>query len=166
MRKRITNENDDLIDSLNDNFENLSNHVNMLSQNVEELKNKPETSKSAEDNSSESIIVNLPEDAFRDKSSSNNSEEEEVISDDENSNFADEYADDDAETEDSENLSNKSNAATKEDMQKLANYIRDEIDKSKPVIPKEIAWTLGLVCIGIMFKKYAMMLGGRNDGFR
>lgn len=172
--KKLNNNIEDASDELKDNFDDkigdLETKVAGIGDNVEGLLSKAKKL----ENGSIPIKVDIPSQSRQQFVSLNDDDEQEDEADDSSdldndNNSGDdinaEQVDSDDETIDDADDSG-SKAATKADMQKLADYIKEVTEKSRPTIPKEAGIALGAVGIGIILKKYAMILGGRNDVFR
>lgn len=174
LSDKIEDNSIDLQDGFNDKIGDLKGKVLDISDNVDKLLTKAEKF----ENGSIPIKLNMLSQSgkpFVNLSSDDSDDAEE--DGEKNNDFSSLSAIDDGNTEevdsDDENEQNSdeeddlgSKLATKADMQKLADYIKEETEKSRPTIPKEVAITAGIIAIGIILKKYAMVLGGRNDVFR
>lgn len=172
--KKLNNNIEDTSDELKDNFDDkigdLETKVAVIGDNVEGLLSKAKKL----ENGSIPIKVDIPSQSRQQFVSLNDDDEQEDEDDDSsdldndnNSGYdsnAEQVDSDDETIDDADDSGSK--AATKADMQKLADYIKEVTEKSRPTIPKEAGIALGAVGIGIILKKYAMILGGRNDVFR
>lgn len=170
LNNNIEDTSDELKDNFNDKIGDLETKVAGLGDNVEGLLSKAKKL----ENGSIPIKVDIPSQSRQPFVSLNDDDEQEDEDDDSSdldndNNLGDdsnaEQVDSDDETIDDADDS-ASKAATKADMQKLADYIKEVTEKSRPTIPKEAGIAAGAVGIGIILKKYAMILGGRNDVFR
>ena len=172
--KKLNNNIEDASDELKDNFDDkigdLETKVAGIGDNVEGLLSKAKKL----ENGSIPIKVDIPSQSRQQFVSLNDDDEQEDEDDDSSDLDNDNNSGDDSNAEqvdsDDETIDDAddsgSKAATKADMQKLADYIKEVTEKSRPTIPKEAGIALGAVGIGIILKKYAMILGGRNDVFR
>lgn len=172
--KKLNNNIEDASDELKDNFDDkigdLETKVAGIGDNVEGLLSKAKKL----ENGSIPIKVDIPSQSRQQFVSLNDDDEQEDEADDSSDLDNDNNSGDDSNAEqvdsDDETIDDAddsgSKAATKADMQKLADYIKEVTEKSRPTIPKEAGIALGAVGIGIILKKYAMILGGRNDVFR
>lgn len=170
LNNNIEDTSDELKDNFNDKIGDLETKVAGLGDNVEGLLSKAKKL----ENGSIPIKVDIPSQSRQPFVSLNDDDEQEDEDDDSsdldndnNSGYdsnAEQVDSDDETIDDADDSGSK--AATKADMQKLADYIKEVTEKSRPTIPKEAGIAAGAVGIGIILKKYAMILGGRNDVFR
>lgn len=173
LNNNIEDTSDELKDNFNDKIGDLETKVAGLGDNVEGLLSKAKKL----ENGSIPIKVDIPSQSRQPFVSLNDDDEQEDEDDDSSdldndNNLGDdsnaEQVDSDDETDETidDADDSASKAATKAYMQKLADYIKEVTEKSRPTIPKEAGIAAGAVGIGIILKKYAMILGGRNDVFR
>lgn len=173
LNNNIEDTSDELKDNFNDKIGDLETKVAGIGDNVEGLLSKAKKL----ENGSIPIKVDIPSQSRQQFVSLNDDDEQEDEDDDSSdldndNNLGDdsnaEQVDSDDETDETidDADDSASKAATKADMQKLADYIKEVTEKSRPTIPKEAGIALGAVGIGIILKKYAMILEGRNDVFR
>lgn len=165
-----------LINKVDDRIDNLEIRLEGLYNNVEGLVSKAEQF----DKKSIPIQVDIP--SYSSKPFVSDDGDETFYSDDENTDASekvsgnensfsgsagvDDIGEDESREAEEDTDDYGAKAATKADMQKLADYIKEETEKSRPTLPKEAAIAAGAVGIGVILRKYAMILGGRNDVFR
>ncbi|HCW53922.1 MAG TPA: hypothetical protein DG753_09330 [Clostridium sp.] len=176
LNDSIDDASEELSDRFDDKFNSLKSKVADLSENIDGLISKAEKL----ENSSIPITLDIPsksrkpfvnlddEDAEEsegnDGQNENNRDSSSILSDKSIGEIIDDEDSDDSTNEVYDNSG--LNLATKADLQKLADYIKEQTERSRPTIPKEAGIAVGLVGVGIVLKKYAMILGGRNDVFR
>lgn len=175
----IDDASEELTDKFSNKFNNLESKMSGLDGNINALMSKAEKLENTSipitldiPSKSRKPFVNMDDDDDSEESEEENEQDgnkENTLIPSDNEGSMDESqgnGEDSDDTEDEANDNSTSNLATKADMQKLADYIKEQTEKSRPTIPKEAGIAAGLVGIGVVLKKYAMILGGRHDVFR